>query len=102
MPLAGSNIFHVRLANGQFQWTNKAADFSINDRRQYAQAFQSRISLLEFTLEEARAADALFRALEMTGKYLSASVIESTRVTDGNYNASLTEMIQSRAFALIR
>lgn len=100
--LSASNIFHVRLANGHFQWTNKAADFSINDRRHHAQAFRNKVAVLDFTLEEARVADAFFRALGMANKYFSASVSESTRVADGNRHSRLTQSFQSRAFAICR
>jgi hypothetical protein len=101
-PLSASNIFHVRLANGNFQWTNRAADFSINDRPQYAQAFGSQVAILNFTLEEARASNAFFKALGMANKYLSLSVSESTQVTAGNRHSVLTQLLQSRAFAICR
>jgi hypothetical protein len=101
-PLSASNIFHVRLANGNFQWTNRAGDFSINDRPYFAQGFRSRIALLDFTLEEVRSSDPFFRALGMANKYLSTSVSESTQVTGGNRHPGLTQSLQSRAFAICR
>ena len=61
--LSACNIFHVRLANGTRQWTNKSADFAINDRAQYAHAFRDKIAMLDFTLEEVREADLFLEAL---------------------------------------
>lgn len=101
-PLSSSNIFRVCLANGNYQYTNKAADFAINDRRQYEQVFENRIAILDFSLEEARAADFFFKSLKINNKYLSASVSESTMVANGNHHAILTQFFQDRAFAFCR
>jgi hypothetical protein len=101
-PLSGSNIFHVRLANGNLQWTNKAASFFINDRNLYAEAFRTKVAMLDFTLEEVRAAEAFFRVFGMANKNLSTSVKASTEVNDGNPNFVLTQNFRSRAFAICR
>lgn len=85
-PLSASNIVRVRLANGVYQYTNKAGDFAINDRRQDEQVFQNKVAILDFTLEEAIAANSFFKSLGITKKYLSASVSESTMVANTRDN----------------
>jgi hypothetical protein len=100
--LSACNIFHVRLASGKLQWTNKAASFSINDRNHYAHAFGSKVAMLNYTLEEVRAAATFFNAFGMANKYLSRSVTESTEVADSDLDSILTQNFRSRAFAITR
>lgn len=100
--LSAIDIFRVRLADGTFLWTRQGFDFAINDRGHYAEAFKDLAAILDFTLEEVRAADRFFHALGMGKQYLSALVVESTNVANGAVHAGLTRSLQSRSFALCR
>jgi hypothetical protein len=102
IPLSSSNIFHVRGTNGGLQWTNRTADFAINDRPLHAQAFGSHSAFLDFTLEEVRSSQSFFNALGMADKHLSVSVIERTEVAGGTPDPALSQLFQSRAFAICR
>jgi hypothetical protein len=98
--LSMANIFSVRLAAGHLQWTNSLGDFAITDRKEYEEAFRSRISILDFTREEVRTCESFFVALGLQRKFLSQLVTEETCATGGYADNELTQKLKKKAFAI--
>lgn len=102
VDLQESNIFCVILYNQTRTFANKNFDFAIADRAGYAAAFAGKISVLDFSIEEVRAARPLLLALGLEGKKLSELVKEETTVQDGSLILDLTQSLRSKAYAIFR
>ncbi|KAF8857981.1 hypothetical protein BDZ45DRAFT_743799 [Acephala macrosclerotiorum] len=74
--LRRSKIFPVRKANGTLGLRSRLARFSIIDHQPWADAFEGKLDVLDFSLKEVRTLEPFLSCMEVGG-YLSEVVIES-------------------------
>ncbi|KIW28150.1 uncharacterized protein PV07_07832 [Cladophialophora immunda] len=70
----------VRLKDKAPVLQKMATRFFIADHERYGQAFEKKVELLDFTLEEFRLLKSFFRKLNLENRYLSACVTEASEV----------------------
>ncbi|KAF4628320.1 hypothetical protein G7Y89_g9830 [Cudoniella acicularis] len=100
--LRRSNIFSVKLTNGQKKFTDSSSDFAIGDRAEYGSAFAGKIRILDYSIEEVRACRSLLLALDLKSRHLSELVEEKTTVEDGEIDNELSQSFRLKAYALFR
>lgn len=100
--LAKSNIFEVKLVSGTNAFTTAAADFAISDRAEYGDAFESKIRILDYSVQEVRQCSSFLLAMGLKDRHLSETVEEKTRVDNGVISNSLTMRFRQKAYALFR
>jgi len=100
--LRRSNIFNVTKTNGQKALTDTTSDFAIVDRSELGSAFDGKIRVLDYTIEEVRTCRPLLLALGLKSKHLSELVEETTTVRDGQVNNQLTRAFRQKAYAIFR
>ncbi|KAM0239528.1 hypothetical protein ACHAP5_008251 [Fusarium lateritium] len=80
-PIRKARVFPIRYPNGTVSLGSIDVDFAIGDREKLKTAFEDRISLLNFDLEEARRLKPLFDWLRLSDRYLSSCVKEDTSLS---------------------
>lgn len=98
----GLNIFPVRLANGLRLLAMSSVGFVINDRPLYHKAFEGKVMILDFTMEEVRTIHSFLIACGLKARFMSECVEESTAVEDATISMRLTERLRSYAYAFTR
>ena len=94
----------LRLSSGMIVFESPETDFFIVDRVEYGDAFERKVSVLSFSLEEVRHFDRFLLALGLEDRYMSAAVEEHTTVLQPatNPTATLTREFREKAKALFR
>ena len=100
-------IFPVKAANRGLDPTVLRArkeNFSIIDRQPWAEAFEGKIDVLDFRLEEVRRLQPFLSCLNLENRYLSRVVRETSSFQRGNGEQSRTQTrrLRRRAHALAR
>jgi len=101
--LRESRIFPVRKTNGELELQTRLARFSIVDRQPWADSFQGKLDVLDFSLKEVRTLEPFFSSMEVGG-YLSEVVIEKSSLQSIPPKPSTrrTRDLRRRAYALSR
>lgn len=76
--------------------------FAISDRSAYASEFKGKVAVLDFGIEEVRDLRQTIEALHFEHRYMSQLVEEVTTVKDSSKEATLSDSVQRRAYALLR
>lgn len=102
--LRSSAIFLVRLKDGSLKLDSATGEFSIRDREIYWRAFNKRVPMLEFTLEEVHELGPFLRWMDLESRYLSNRVTERSEFsgTQDECSKKLTEDLRIRATAIFR
>ncbi|OCL08177.1 hypothetical protein AOQ84DRAFT_407370 [Glonium stellatum] len=91
----------MKLPNNSLVLKGIDDDFAILDHARFGNALKLRSVVLDFSLEESQALDALFRALGLVDRYLSNAVKEISTIGDGAVeNPVLTKEMKEKAYAL--
>ena len=102
--LKSRRIFPVKVPGGSTQLMSARDEFAINDRQQYANAFDGTAKILDLTMKEVHHLRLLIKWAGLTERYLSNLVVERThfekqqRTEDG----CLTRTFASKAHAFTR
>lgn len=101
------SIFPVRKANGGLgpavlRPPNKS--FSIIDRQSWADAFYDKIDVLDFNLEEVRKLQPFLSSFDLSDRYLSWAVAETSSFqgVDPEQSWKRTRQLRNRAYAMAR
>ncbi|MCJ1398278.1 hypothetical protein MMC11_001475, partial [Xylographa trunciseda] len=100
--LLETKIFPVRLEDGQRCFTMASFEFAIIDKLLHRNAFQGKISSLDFSLEEIRDTRKFLFACGLESRLTSTLVEEVTNVQGGFLDTNMTKMLRSKALALVR
>ncbi|KAL3302063.1 ino80 chromatin remodeling complex protein [Colletotrichum asianum] len=103
-PLLKEKIFPVRHPDGKVTLEPITTEFFIMDRKNFGLRFASKVKLLDFTVEETHALEAVFVWLRMGDRYLSFFVRDQDLLLDV-YSSSPVQPyrdIKRRAYALCR
>jgi hypothetical protein len=101
--LRESKIFPVRKTNGRFVLRTRLAVSSIIDRQPWADAFEGKLEVLDFSLKEVRTLEPFLSGMEVGG-YLSEVVIEKSSFQGilPEPSTKRTRDLRRRAYALSR
>lgn len=94
----------VRLASGQVDHQYPTDDFLVIDRQTLGHYFKSKVSFLDFELEDVKKLEPLLSWLDLEGQYISSRANEVSKLNGGSsqLNAELTQRLRHRAHALVR
>ena len=95
-------VFPVRAPNGDVNLCSRSSDFVILDHQEYATYFTGKIKTLDFTPDRFREIRAFVEACKLQKRYISNTVVEDTNAFESVENATLSKVLQSKAFALYR
>lgn len=76
--------------------------FSIVDRQDYGEIFVGQLTLLNLSLEEVHSLKYLLHELDLADRYMSTTLQEDTRTTDGRLQKRLTTNLRNKAYAVAR
>lgn len=100
--LTSSNILPVKGLDDKTGLSTTSDLFAIVDRSGYGSAFQGKVPVLDFSIEDVRDLRPIISALNLEGRYMSRLVIESSEVKDSSRKENLSSRVQKRAYALLR
>ncbi|KAH7173247.1 uncharacterized protein B0J16DRAFT_405610 [Fusarium flagelliforme] len=103
-PIRKAKVFPVKYPNGTVALGSIDVDFAIGDREKLKAAFENRISLLDFDLEDVRSLKPLFDWLRLQDRYLSSCVEEYTSL-DGDTGSSILSgkrFLRTKAYYITR
>lgn len=102
--LRGVTCLPLKLGNGIKVIESPGTEFFIVDRLEYAAAFEGKVNVLDFSLEEVRQFQRLLISLGLADRYLSSAVEEVTSVLQpaARRTSSLTREFRRKAKALLR
>ncbi|KAF2188895.1 hypothetical protein K469DRAFT_748131 [Zopfia rhizophila CBS 207.26] len=100
--LSGCNCLPVTLTSRQKKWVDHSSDFAIVDRREYAEIFDGKISMLDFSLEEVHSLRPFLLGLGLKDRYMSNAIREETAVCNGLLSQDLTNDLRRKAYAIFR
>jgi hypothetical protein len=100
--LRGSKILPVKFRDGRIRLESIMIDFAIVDRPEYGMAFDGKLSILNYTLEEVRFYRPFLLALGLERRYMSEMVEEISMVSAGVLEPCLTNDFEQKAYALFR
>lgn len=102
--LLSSSIFPVRWEDSSLSLESSETEFSIRDREDYWKAFNKKVPMLEFTLEEVNEQGPFLRWMGLEDRYLSSRVTERSEFsgTPEQCSERLTSDLRFRASAIFR
>ena len=105
--LAKAKILPVKLANGVSAFTSASSkdeciDFVIVENIIHWNAFEGKIVVLDFSLEEIRDSRPLLLAMGLKGRFSSQLVEEVTDVRGGSQDHEMTRNLRSKSQAIVR
>ena len=98
--LQEARFFPVRNVDGEVQLASISDEFFVMDNKRFEDAFQGRLKMLDFSVEDLMTMDTIFRALSITSRYISGQVQTETIVEQSTPHDSLTQDLQRRSYAL--
>lgn len=89
----------VKMVNGTIELATRVNQFFIVDRIEYGTAFQGRVPILDFTLEDLQSSNAVLKTLGLGNRYMSSAIEETTTVLqpDTEPSASLTRAFRQKS-----
>jgi hypothetical protein len=102
--LMQAKVFPVRHPNGSIELSPATIDFVIGDREYLIARFESKIKILDYTVEEVRQLKPFFEWTNLTTRYMSTAVIERTTLAPGVlHNIEMPKRdLKRKAYALLR
>lgn len=101
--LEGCKCLPVRQrSSGRVVLMDRSAEFAILDRREYGEMFDTKINILDFSLEQVHSLTPFLRAFRLQDRYISLLVKEETKVQNGSLNQGLTHDMRKKAYAIYR
>ena len=103
-PIRKAKVFPIRYPNGNVSLGSIDVSFAIGDRERLKAAFETRISLLDFDLEDIRRLKPLFDWLRLEDRYLSSCVKEDTSIAgdSGTPIMSGKRYLKAKAYYITR
>ena len=103
-PIRKAKVFPIRYPNGTVALGSIAVKFAIGDREKLKAAFEDRISLLDFDLEDVRRLKPLVDWLGLEERYLSNCVEEYTSISKetGTPIVSGKRFLKTKAYFITR
>jgi hypothetical protein len=103
-PIRKAKVFPVRYPNGTVALGSIAVKFAIGDRERLKAAFEDKISLLDFDLEDVRRLKPLLDWLRLEERYLSNCVEEYTSISEetGTPILSGKRFLKAKAYFIAR
>lgn len=102
--IQNASILPVRRKDGKVIFLSPGDDFVINDRQKLANAFQGKVAMLDFNLEDVRILEPFLIALDLGERYLSSIVKQTSSLNSGagSPDHELTHSLRQKAHALHR
>ncbi|KAF2421213.1 hypothetical protein EJ08DRAFT_738278 [Tothia fuscella] len=100
--LVNCHCFPITVFTGRLEWRTSTQWFAIPDRREFRRAFEGKINILEFSLEEVHSIRPFLFGLGLENKYLSSLVTEETQVEGGTNDLRLTLDLRKKSYAMCR
>ena len=105
--LVEAKILPVKLANGERSFASASSkdecvDFAIVDNTIHWNAFEGKIGVLDFSLEEIRDTRPLLLAMGLKERFSSKLVKEVTDVTGGSQDHEMTRNLRMKSQAIVR
>ncbi|KAJ4011027.1 hypothetical protein NW766_007659 [Fusarium irregulare] len=103
-PIRKAKVFPIRHSNGTVSLGSIDVAFAIGDRAKLKTAFEDKVSLLDFDLEDVRRLKPLFEWLRLQGRYLSNCVQEETSIStdSGRLILSGKRFLKAKAYHITR
>ena len=98
----GCRVTVVKFPDGGIRLESIRTDFAIIDRIEYGVAFEGKVSVLNYTLEEVREYRSFLLPLGLGGRYMSKIIEEKSMVTGGDLHPRLSDEYRRKAYALFR
>jgi len=105
--LVEAEVLPVKLANGVGVFASASAeheyaDFVIVENAIHRNAFEGKITVLDFSLEEIRDIKPLLLALGLEGRFSSKLIEEITEVSGGSKDREMTRNLRIKSQAMVR
>lgn len=100
----GSSVFPIRYPNGSVTRGKASTEFFIVDREPLRQHFETKVKLLDFTLDEVVKLRPFLEWMCLSGRYLSRCVKKITSFPGGGASplSDPKRQIRTRAYAILR
>lgn len=102
--IRGLDFLPVKSTTGETELSNIVNTFYIVDRKEYGDAFEGKVPILDFSLEDIRRLRCFLEALGLVDKYMSSAVVETTTVQQpaSEPSVSLTREFRGKSKAFCR